>query len=158
MALHWRNITQPPMRCTQGKQWFVHASLICEHCLLEQHWGVDIARSRGFKVLLTKGLTDVTREFSFSTRRWSKVDWLLHVVDFLSASLWSMGLRWWMISSFHDLFPYWLGTWILNWKYSYSCSAFLKVMYSSWVTTEITAVILVPGKKHAYASALAQTL
>jgi len=31
-------------------------------------------------------------------------------------------------------------------------------MYSSWVTTEITAVILVPGKKYAYASALAQAL
>jgi len=53
--------------------------------------------------------------------------------------------------SLPSIFPHWLHIWIFHWNYSYSCSAFLKVMCSSWVTTGITAVILVPGEKHAYA-------
>jgi len=56
-----------------------------------------------------------------------------------------------------SIFPHWLHIWIFHWNYSYSCSAFLKVMCSSWVTTGITAVILVPGGLFPLATSLAGT-
>lgn len=108
------------------------------------------------KVLLTKGLIDWPENFHSpqeDDRKWTGCSMLLTSWVPL-CNQWASDGGW----SLPYIFPYWLGTWFLYWNYLYCCSAFLKVMYLLWVTTEITAVILVPGKKLAYACTSSNSL